>query len=119
VTYRDISGTITDEMLDATDDSRPCTHCDDGRVRSVTRNGDDIELCTECYHEADGTYNPPPPSPTDDGPRLAFDDERLRYSSGYVVMCGAHRAFTNNDDYGTDDGTASFEAFVTPSATAP
>jgi hypothetical protein len=115
---------ITDEQL--TDDSAPCPHCSDGRIRTVERSEGDDEstqkrLCTSCWHARCGRWCPPPvyTKPTHDRLTAEMTDghecHRPRYrKSGYVVQYGAFPAYDGDEGVRSelDDGSSSYRQFI-------
>lgn len=119
---------ITDELIDRINPNPPCDHCEVGSVDDVERdagpNGDTVELqlCTSCWMTEDGGMFLPPKRrdslkarPRRGVVRIERDEYRPQYRhSSKKIMCGAIPAYDDVDeDYGTDDGTADYEAFVT------
>lgn len=114
---------ISDEMIEALSPSPPCPNCSNGSIEDVEREhfGDTVEhrLCTSCWMTEDGEWFLPPKRESIDVDETTIgptkDTNRPEYrKSGKKIMCGAHPAYDDTEeDYGTDDGTADFEQFVT------
>lgn len=117
---------ITAELIERLEPNPPCNHCENGSIDEIERGdgeGNTVthSLCTSCWMTTDGEWFLPPKR-TDDVEgrhkrrhvRLTADHHRPQYrGSGRKIMNGAHQAYNDVDEnYDTDDGSASFERFV-------
>jgi len=117
---------ITEQLIERLEPEPECDYCERGKYHEKTRelgpfnHEVDVVICTSCWTTEVGAHFLPPKrsdSGTGRSPNVVMeaDESRAQYrGSGKKIMSGALTAYENiEEDYGTDDGTASYEQFVT------
>jgi len=93
-----------DEEVDDSPAGDPCPHCDSFLV---VYGDDNDPVCPNCHLTPDGTLDTPSRRDTSDGRNYIYYRK-----SEKAVLYGAVPAYVGDDEYGLDDNSADYDAFL-------